>query len=445
MKMYPVVIRVEVLKTYRNIAGSSAHNLRLTGDLEHVDKAKTPLNKILVGTEDVAGAIKSLEKKYGKARKDSPLAFEMICTVSKEYFADKSDVQVMGWALATITFAQKRFGKEAVVQAFLHLDEEAPHLHLTIVPLAETIRKNRYGEKRATKINYSQVLGIPKGYYPKGTTPEEKRTGVLQTEYAEAMAPFGLIRGTTRREPDGGPIKNISPRKYRDTLAADLARLAEEQEEIEVPAGAVKQLIVDENKFNAVIAKQVALQTLDLREENAALRNRINAVEQAMTTASELLGCPLPTQLPQYAYDMRLAFQQNSPDDPSAEMRRVTALGTEIRREGEERRKAEEEAARKLIEEKSRRERRVKGQRATPEERRAARAARRLVVERDTQMNRITHQITYMEKEISHARQHSQAHQLRPTGHAQETGGLPVFTGGERDVHAQHSMVVPAS
>ena len=177
--MYPVVLRVETLKTYGNITCASKHNMRLGGDLSHVRPDMTHWNKLLAGAENATPVVRALEKKYGKARKNSTLAFEMVCSANQHYFASKNEGQIEAWARESLAFVQKRFGAEAVAQAMLHLDEEAPHMHFIIVPLAETVRKNRYKESRKTTINYSQVLGIPRGYYPKGTTADEKRTGVL--------------------------------------------------------------------------------------------------------------------------------------------------------------------------------------------------------------------------------------------------------------------------
>lgn len=375
MALYPTVLRIETLKTYRNISGSAGHNLRLSGDLDHVDVSRTHLNKILVGDTDVVGAVKAVEKRYAKARKDSPLAFEVVCSAHKDFFADKSPDFINNWADATIKFHKKRFGEVAVVHAVLHMDEEAPHLHLTIVPLAKTIHRNRYGETHSIKINYSQCIGIPRGFYAPGTSADQKRTGILQTEYAEAMAPFGLIRGAGRGAGAGGPKKNVSPKQYRDSLAADLNRLYERHEEMAVPFEAEKRLIVEESIVREIVDKHVALRIQDLKEENSALKNCNAALEQLTTNVSNALGCPSPAQLQQYATDLR-----NEIDRLPQGIKRLQVIasrGADARQKEEAQKLADQEATRKLLEDQAARPRRTKGQRATPEERRAAREARR--------------------------------------------------------------------
>ncbi len=375
MKLYPVVLRIEPLKSYRNISGSAAHNYRLAGDLDHVDASRTRLNKTLIGDSDVAGAVKAVEMKYGKARKDSPLAFEVICSAHKDYFAGKSEKDIMEWADTTTAFIQRRFRKEAVVHAVLHLDEEAPHLHITIVPLAETVHRNRYGETRSLKINYSGCIGIPRGFYAPGTTPEEKRTGILQTEYADAMSSFGLIRGVGRSNGGGGPKKNVSPKQYRDLLAADLNRLNERHEEMCVPIGAEKRLIVEESVVREIVEKHVARRTQNLKEENSALKNRNAALEQLASNVSDALGCPSHAQLQQYATDLRRGADEMPQGIKRLQI--IASRGADARKNEEEQKRAEQEDACKKLEEQAARSRRTKGQRATPEERRAARSARR--------------------------------------------------------------------
>ncbi|MDE6695276.1 MAG: plasmid recombination protein [Muribaculaceae bacterium] len=43
------------------------------------------------------------------------------------------------------------FGEDNVVGAHLHMDEQTPHLHVTVVPIVTTERKNKAKESNARK------------------------------------------------------------------------------------------------------------------------------------------------------------------------------------------------------------------------------------------------------------------------------------------------------
>lgn len=379
MSIYPVVIRVEPLHGYQNISGSAMHNLRLAGDLSHVDRSRTHLNKIYYGDENVVSNIKEIEEEFGRARKDGTLAFEMMCTAHQNFFKDKSPEFIDRWAQATTDFAIKRFGKKAVVQSFLHLDEEAPHVHLTIVPLAKTSHTNRHRTTTTLKINYSQCIGIPKGGYPKGTTPDEKRTGVLQTEYAAHMAPFGLVRGATKPK---GSKKNVSPSAYRQMLADDYNNITNELERIDTSKG--KSIVVLESRYHEIFAKLVALKTHELKLENESLNTRNDALENVIQTVSTRLGCPSPAQLPIYCQDLVTTLQKEAPD-----IVKDFAWFAEI---GATEREQEESMWAEQMPSALTPPRRKKGERKTKEERREARSAKKacptwLIAQKHQQFN----------------------------------------------------------
>lgn len=428
--MYPVVLRVETLKTYGNITCASKHNMRLGGDLSHVKPDVTHRNKLLAGSENATPVVRTLEKKYGKARKNSTLAFELVCGANQQYFASKNEAQIEAWARESLAFVQKRFGAESVAQAILHLDEEAPHMHFIIVPLAETVRKNRYKESRKMTINYSQVLGIPRGYYPKGTTADEKRTGVLQTEYAAAMAPFGLIRGVrNRKNPDGGKVENVSPREYRDRLAKELDDLLKRLEKIDSGADS-DMLIISKKDVDSALHVRVQKVLHEFQTNKDALENRAQSLEQLLHETATVLGCPAPAKLPLFARD--IAYYCSTLDITPEQL---AVAGQEAREEAEQA-KAKHEQAPPLQEDSqspqhtdsARPARRIKGQRKTPEERRAARATRRQEAERDSHMQRIHHQHYYLGRENSHARNEVDAN--RPAHRTETPSSVHIRAGG---------------
>ena len=47
------------------------------------------------------------------------------------------------WCADNMKYFADTFGKENIVVAHLHRDEETPHIHVTLVPIVKGERKNR--------------------------------------------------------------------------------------------------------------------------------------------------------------------------------------------------------------------------------------------------------------------------------------------------------------
>ena len=55
------------------------------------------------------------------------------------------------WAQASVGWAKQTFGEDNVVAAHLHMDEQTPHLHVTVVPIVTAERKKKASEAKAKK------------------------------------------------------------------------------------------------------------------------------------------------------------------------------------------------------------------------------------------------------------------------------------------------------
>jgi len=90
------------------------------------------------------------------------------------------------WADDNYNFFAKKYGKENIIRATVHLDEKTPHMHLITVPLTPDGRLSA-----------------------KEFTGSAKKLKELQSDYAEVIGkPWGLTRG----------LEN-SPRKHIETKA----------------------------------------------------------------------------------------------------------------------------------------------------------------------------------------------------------------------------------
>lgn len=148
-----------------------------------------------------------------KIRKDQVCCIEIRLSASPEAMAEIiAQGRLMDWCRESVKWAQREHGKENIVSAVLHMDEETPHLHVSLVPVVQgESKKQATTKKRAAKDKEKAES--------EGTEPPKKKrrykkkadastlrlcaddimtqSGLkrYQTEYAAAMEQFGLRRG----------------------------------------------------------------------------------------------------------------------------------------------------------------------------------------------------------------------------------------------------------
>lgn len=186
-----------------------------------------------------------------KIRKGQICCIEIRMSASVEGMAEIIEQgRLMEWCRESIKWAQREHGKENIVSAVLHMDEETPHLHVSLVPVVSgESKKQRTTKKRAAK---DKENAEKKGEEPPKKKRRYKRKATVetlrlcaddvmtqwdlkrrQTEYAVAMASFGLERGE-----DGSPAKHKDLAQYhkeqcelqRERLNEVLRELARQEE-----------------------------------------------------------------------------------------------------------------------------------------------------------------------------------------------------------------------
>lgn len=187
-----------------------------------------------------------------KIRKGQICCIEIRMSASVEGMAEIIEQgRLMEWCRESIKWAQKEHGKENIVSAVLHMDEETPHLHVSLVPVVSgESKKQRSTKKRAAKDKEKaekngEEIPKKKRRYKKKATVETLRLCAddvmtqwdlkrRQTEYAVAMAPFGLERGE-----EGSPAKHkdlagqedLVKEKNREILKKD-SQIREQEKEL---------------------------------------------------------------------------------------------------------------------------------------------------------------------------------------------------------------------
>lgn len=207
----------------------------------NVDPMRTRLNKELIefpeGVKDRTEAIQDRIKNAELSRKVGKNQVQVIRFILSGSTEDMLRIQAEGklddWCRDSMDWLKKEYGEKNVVTATLHLDEEAPHIHASVVPIVQ-------GERRKKKSNKEQEA--PKKQYKKkkADRPRLCADDVMtkdklihyQDSYAEAMAKYGLERGIK-----GSEARHITTSEFyrnqkveSNNLQIDIAQLLHQKE-----------------------------------------------------------------------------------------------------------------------------------------------------------------------------------------------------------------------
>ena len=204
-------------KSPRNEAAMTDHIERKV-IAPNVDPKRTHLNKELVpfpeGVTNRTEAIKHRIQNAGLSRKVGKNQVQVIRLILSGSTEDMLRIQAEGkldeWCRDSMDWLRKEYGEKNIVAATLHLDEDAPHIHASVVPIVQ-------GERRKKKSNKEPEA--PKKQYKKKNTnrPRLCADDVMtkeklihyQDSYAEAMAQYGLDRGIK-----GSEARHISTSEF---------------------------------------------------------------------------------------------------------------------------------------------------------------------------------------------------------------------------------------
>lgn len=82
-------------------------------------------------------------------RKDVNVMVSWVVTAPK----DLPEAEHKAFFQASYEFLQKRYGKENVVSAYVHMDEVTPHMHFAFVPVCQTFKKDRKNPDISTEVH----------------------------------------------------------------------------------------------------------------------------------------------------------------------------------------------------------------------------------------------------------------------------------------------------
>lgn len=285
-------------KTSGTDAAMSAH-IERTIKPKNADESRTHLNRELItfpdGVESRTQAIQNRLDTAGLTRKignNQVRAIRVLLTGTHE---DMERITNKGrldeWCNDNLKYLADTFGKENIVSAVLHMDEQTPHIHATLVPIVKGERKRKKKEEQIKKRYRKKPTDTARLCADEIMTRAKLKS--YQDTYAQAMSGYGLQRGI-----DGSEAKHITTwQYYRDLmqqteqLQTDIAQLQDRKETAQEELKRAKKEVQTEKLKGAAttaatnIAESVGSffgnnKVKTLERQNVVLQNRIFELEE---------------------------------------------------------------------------------------------------------------------------------------------------------------------
>ena len=285
-------------KTSGTDAAMSAH-IERTIKPKNADESRTHLNRELItfpdGVENRTQAIQHRLDNAGLTRKignNQVRAIRVLLTGTHE---DMERITQEGrldeWCEDNLRYLSETFGRENIVSAVLHRDEQTPHIHATLVPIVREERKRKKKEQQVKKRYRKKPTDATRLCADDVMTRAKLKS--YQDTYAQAMSRYGLQRGI-----DGSEAKHISTRQYyrdlmqqKEQLQTDIAQLQDRKETAQEELKQAKKEVQTEKLKGAAttaatnIAESVGSlfgsnKVKTLERQNATLQNRISELEE---------------------------------------------------------------------------------------------------------------------------------------------------------------------
>lgn len=181
------ILRVAKVKQAANTTGIQKHVQRENNNYNNkeIDHERTHLNVDLIHGREKQNFNELIEKRIEegyigkrKIRSDAIRHIDGIITSDNAFFENMDQDQVKKYFRDSLEFLEDEYGKENVVYATIHMDENTPHMHFGVVPLTEDGRlsaKDVIGNKSAlTKLQdrFNEFIN-DKGYQLERGEPKE--------------------------------------------------------------------------------------------------------------------------------------------------------------------------------------------------------------------------------------------------------------------------------
>ena len=300
-----VVLHME--KAHGSDSGTTAHVERFIIP-KNADPTRTYLNRKLIdypdGVKDRSAAIQRRLEEAGLTRKIGSNQVRAIRINVSGTHEDMKRIEEEGrldeWCADNLKYFADTFGKENIVAAHLHRDEETPHIHVTLVPIVNGERKRRKREEQAKKRYRKKPADTVRLCADDIMTRLKLKS--YQDTYAIAMAKYGLQRGI-----DGSKARHKSTQQYYrdaqklvDSLKAEVVDLQERKEAAKEELRQAKKEVQTEKLKGAATAAATNIaesvgslfgsnKVKTLERENTALHQTVSTHEETIETLQNRL------------------------------------------------------------------------------------------------------------------------------------------------------------
>lgn len=290
-----VVLHME--KAHSSDSGTTAHIERFIIP-KNADPTRTHLNRKLIdypdGVKDRSAAIQRRLEEAGLTRKIGNNQVRVIRINVSGTHEDMERIEKEGrlneWCTDNIRYFADLFGKDNIVSAHLHRDEETPHIHVTLVPIIKGERKRRKREEQV-KTRYRKKPSDTVRLCADDIMTRLKLK-FYQNSYAVAMAKYGLQRSI-----EGSKARHKSTTQYyrdtqrlADSLKAEVVDLQQKETAQEELKQAKKEVQTEKLKGAATTAATYIAESVGslfrggkmkaLERKNEDLQDRILKLEE---------------------------------------------------------------------------------------------------------------------------------------------------------------------
>lgn len=291
-----VVLHME--KTSGTDSAMSAH-IERTIKPKNADESRTHLNRELIkfpdGVENRTQAIQQRLDTAGLTRKignNQVRAIRILLTGTHEDMERITDEgRLDEWCNDNLKYLADTFGKENIVSAVLHMDEQTPHIHVTLVPIVKGERKRKKKEEQVKKRYRKKPTNTVRLCADDIMTRAKLK--YYQDTYAQSMCGYGLQRGI-----DGSEARHITTRQYyrdlvrqTEQLQTDIGQLQDRKETAQEELKRAKKEVQTEKLKGAAttaatnIAESVGSlfgsnKVKTLERENRNLYGRVSELEK---------------------------------------------------------------------------------------------------------------------------------------------------------------------
>ena len=299
-------------------SGTTAHIERFIIP-KNADPTRTHLNRKLIdypdGVKDRSAAIQRRLEEAGLTRKIGSNQVRAIRINVSGTHEDMERIEKEGrldeWCADNMKYFADLFGKENIVAAHLHRDEETPHIHITLVLIVKSERKRRKREEQAKKRYRKKPTDTVRLCADDIMTRLKLKS--YQDTYAIAMAKYGLQRGidsSTARHKSTQQYYNET-KKLADILKAEVVDLQERKEAAKEEFRQAKKDVQTEKLKGAAttaatnIAESVGSlfgsnKVKTLERENTALHREVTTHEETIEVLQDKIQPCRPTTADKY-------------------------------------------------------------------------------------------------------------------------------------------------